>query len=99
MKKLIVYLSIILTFSFCNSYRNNFSARQTSVESVLKVEMNLSAFGVESDGFPSIKATLDFEKQYGICKVSYDDPKFKDTTYSFTHVELKTFLTFFKNRT
>lgn len=51
--------------------------------------MNLSAFGVESEGFPSIEATLDFEKQYSLCKVSYDNAKFKDTTYSLTEVELK----------
>ncbi|HEV3223007.1 MAG TPA: hypothetical protein VGZ90_09020 [Puia sp.] len=92
MKRIIVYLSIILVFSFCKFPRTNNSTSQKPVDSVIKIEMNLSVFGVESDRLPSIKATLDFEKKYSICKVSYYNPKFKDTIYSLTQIELKNIL-------
>ena len=59
---------------------------------VTKIEMNLSAMGVESDGFPYIQATIDFKRNSSICKVSYDNPKFKDSTYSLTVTEMKEIL-------
>ena len=52
--------------------------------------MNLSAFGVESDGFPYIQATIDFTNDTSICKVSYDNPKFKDSIYRLTQREIDT---------
>ena len=54
--------------------------------------MNLSAIGVESDGFPYIQANLNFKNYSSICKVSYDNPKFKDSSYSLNNVEMKKIL-------
>lgn len=42
-----------------------------SGNTVSKIEMYLSAFGVESDRYPNIEAMIDFEKGTSLCKVSY----------------------------
>lgn len=70
---------IILIFLFGNPQIGK--AQRLTDSSVNKIEMILSAFGVESDGFPNIQATIDLKKDTSICNVSYYDPKFKDTSY------------------
>jgi len=50
--------------------------------------MFLNAFGVESTGFPNIQASVDFKTNSSICKVSYYDPKFKESTYSLSRKEI-----------
>lgn len=57
---------------------------QNNSKTVNKIEMDLSAFGVESDGFPNIFAVIDFQNDTSYCNVSYYDPKFHDTTYRLT---------------
>jgi hypothetical protein len=51
---------------------------------VNKIVMDLSAFGVESDGFPNIYATIDLQNDTSYCQVSYYDPKFHNSTYRLT---------------
>ena len=50
-------------------------------EKILKLEMHLSAFGVESDDAPNIDATIDFATDSGKCHRSYYDPRYKSSTY------------------
>jgi len=50
-------------------------------KTITKVEMHLSAFGVESDDAPNIDAVIDFAKDSGKCHRSYYDPKYKPSTY------------------
>jgi hypothetical protein len=58
--------------------------KQANPDVVKMIELQLSAFGVESDGFPSIKAIIDLQSDTSYCMVSYYDPKFRDTTYRLT---------------
>jgi len=53
-------------------------------ETVNKIEMNLSAFGVESDRVPNIRAIVDLKSDTSYCDVSYYDPKFRAFTYRLT---------------
>lgn len=76
--------------------RNGFGATVTSSpltisepqDSIVKVEMNLSAFGVESDEFPSVYAEIDFAHDTSNCEKSFYNPAFKGSTYSLTKNEM-----------
>jgi hypothetical protein len=57
-------------------------------ETIVKIEMKLSAFGVESDDFPSIYVVIDFAKDTSVCVKSYYDPANKGSTYSLTKTEM-----------
>lgn len=59
-----------------------------SAQDIKKLDMQLSAFGVESDRVPNIDATIDFEKGTSVCKVSYYYPDYKPFEYSLTKEEL-----------
>ena len=65
-------------------------------ESIVKIEMNLSTFGVESDDFPSIDAVIDFSKYTSVCVKSYYNPVNKGSTYSLTKTEMKDVLDLLK---
>ena len=83
-------------------FRNGFGATVTTsfsdttksfkqsilVDSIVKIEMALSAFGVESDDFPSIIALIDFEHDTSNCVKSFYNPSFKGSTYSLTRSEM-----------
>ena len=43
----------------CNIGQTQTAAIDTSIDHIVKIEMNLSAFGVESDDFPSIDAVVE----------------------------------------
>ncbi|MDN3580469.1 hypothetical protein [Mucilaginibacter flavus] len=61
---------------------------KTSTNSVLKIEMNLSAFGVESDGFPSVKALINLKTDSSSCKKFYYSSEYKDSVYSLSNSEM-----------
>lgn len=50
--------------------------------------MNLSAFGVEADDFPSIDVTIDFSQDTSFCIKSFYNPAYKGSTYSLTQSEM-----------
>lgn len=64
---------------------------QTKAEpdSILKIEMELSAFGVEADDVPSIIAYLDFSKDSSHCVKSFYNPAYKGSVYSLSKAEMK----------
>lgn len=62
--------------------------RQKNFETVDKIEMKLSAIGVESGGFPNIDAVIDLGSDTSYCKVSYYDPGFRDTSYRLTKSDM-----------
>jgi hypothetical protein len=68
-----------------------------NTEAILKIEMNLSAFGVESDNFPSIDAVIDFSKNKSVCVKSYYNPDIKGSTYSLSETDMKDILTLLNN--
>lgn len=55
---------------------------------ILKVDMHLSAFGVESDDFPSIDASIDFTHNSSVCYKTYYDPAYKGSTYHLSNGEM-----------
>lgn len=59
-----------------------------SSEEIVKIEMNLSAFGVESDFVPSIDAVIDFSKDTSICVKTYYNPAFKGSSYALNESEM-----------
>lgn len=54
---------------------------------ILKLEMHLSAFGVESDDFPSINGFIDFEKDSSHCERSFYNPAYSGSVYVFSAAE------------
>lgn len=68
----------------------------TNEEKIVKIEMNLSAFGVESDSYPSIDAVIDFSKDTSVCVKSYYNPDYKGSTYSLNKKEMKLILVLLK---
>ncbi len=82
-----ILLLIILYFSSCG-FGQSKPARQVA-DTVTRIEMSLSAFGVESDNFPSIDVSIDFVNGSSKCAKSYYNPAFKPTTYSLTVEEMR----------
>ncbi|MBC7863411.1 MAG: hypothetical protein IAF38_10580 [Bacteroidia bacterium] len=89
-----VYFFIILAFTIgSSSYsQNNPNNNRSFTDTIIKIEMILSAFGVESDNFPSIHADVDFKTGLSICKKTFFNPAFKDSAYSLTKKEIATIL-------
>ncbi len=65
-------------------------------EKLVKIEMNLSAFGVESDDFPSINAVIDFSKDSIACVKTYYNPSYNDTIYYIHEKEISNILNLLK---
>lgn len=80
---LISLLIILLKTIVCCGPRSTVSS-----EEIVKIEMNLSAFGVESDFVPSIDAVIDFSKDTSICVKSYYNPAYKGSNYSLNKSEM-----------
>lgn len=57
--------------------------------SISKIDIHLSAFGVESDEFPSIEGYIDFAKELSQCTKSYYNPDFKGSNYQLSKGEMK----------
>ena len=89
------YLFVILVFAItgCSSSEitnRNYLTRSTSgnTNPVQRIEMHLSAFGVESDKFPFIDVFIDFDSDSSYCRKWYDNPKYKDSVYRLTKAEM-----------
>jgi hypothetical protein len=63
--------------------------KTTKADSIIKVEMRLSAFGVESDDYPSIDVTIDFMQDTSYCSKWFYNPSHKPSTYKLSIVEMK----------
>jgi len=81
-------LTILVTFGFCSLPQYK-AAKQITADTITRVEMNLSDFGVESDDFPSIAVLIDFITDSSVCKKSYSNPEFKPSTYKLSNTEIK----------
>jgi hypothetical protein len=82
-----VVFVLIVTNSFCNANSVNANKETISKDTILKIDMELSAFGVESDDFPSISASINFIEKTSSCKKSFYNPKHKASEYSLTSDE------------
>jgi hypothetical protein len=72
------------------------STGPVTVDSILKIEMELSAFGVEADDVPSITAYLDFSKDSSHCVKSFYNPAYKGSGYALSKTDMKTVLQLLK---
>ena len=84
-KQLFILLIVALFVSFCK----NTAGVHIYDTSILRIEMHLSAFGVESDYFPSIEAYIDFTKDSSSCIKSYYNPAIKGSRYKLSEEEIK----------
>jgi hypothetical protein len=82
----VIFISINILLS-CHSPDNKGVKKDTS--DILRLEMKLSAFGVESDEVPNIDAYIDFKKDSSHCNKSYYNPKYADTVYCLTKPEIQ----------
>ena len=89
MGKVIFFLILALGIAAsCLLVRKLQAHRAEASDAILSVEMNLSAIGVESDTYPSIAVTLDFERHTSRCERSYFDPAYPGSTYHLSSEEL-----------
>ncbi len=86
MLKQVLFSLIVVLFSHCNFQQGT---TKTITDSITRVEMNLSAFGVEADDFPSIVAHIDFVSGSSRCEKTYYNPAFKSSTYRLSGEEMK----------
>lgn len=63
-----------------------------TADHLVRIEMHLSAFGVESDNFPSIHAELDFSADTSLCVKSFYNPAYPGSTYRLTEAEMDAIL-------
>jgi hypothetical protein len=84
-----------LSFSFCSSPHDTMTRAKTA-DSISRIEMNLSAFGLESDDSPSIDCVIDFAGDSSRCSKSYYNPAYKPSTYRLTSAEMKKVLELFQ---
>jgi len=86
-KRIILMSSLLL--SFCIS-----SAQAISIS---KIEIHLSAFGVESDDFPSVEGYIDFTKRSSNCIRSYYNPDVKGSAFQLSQEEIRRVLELLQN--
>jgi hypothetical protein len=79
------YILLIFAFPFFSSSHSIYK----NVSNIDSVAFHLSAFGVESDNFPSIDAYINFDKYSSSCHKWFYNPKYKDSNYSLTKDEIE----------
>jgi hypothetical protein len=94
--QLYILTCIIVGLLSCSNGQTKTIADDNSSEHIVKIEMNLNEFGVESDDFPSINALIDFSKETSICVKRFYNPAHKGSTYSLTNSEMNSILALLK---
>lgn len=85
----IIFLCLALIISNFSFSQKQEGEKDSLSLTITKIEMHLSAFGVESDNFPSIDVSIDLIKDTNNCYKSYYNPKFKASTYRLSTDEIK----------
>jgi hypothetical protein len=88
MKRLLLLPIYILLFT-SYSYEQTALINKPAIDSITKIEMHLSAFGVESDDFPSIDVIIDLKADSSFCRKSFDNPKYKSSSYTLTKKDIQ----------
>ena len=73
----------------CSSCQQPSTELEEQYESITRIEMQLSAFGVESDDFPSIRAVVDLSQDTSFCVKSFYSSAFEGSTYSLSKNEMQ----------
>ena len=84
-------LFFVFAFSLIFCFQYKAFGEKVLTPKIVKIEMHLSAFGVESDSFPSISVYIDFVKDSNICEKSYYDPKIKSSVYKLSNGDVAKF--------
>ncbi len=58
-------------------------------DTIVKLEMHLSAMGVESEGFPNVDVVIDLKADTGNGSKWYFEPFFQPEKYSFSKADIK----------
>jgi len=88
----ISFMTILFAFAFYTAGSHSYSRNN-----VLRLEMHLSAFGVESDNAPFINAAIDFKNDSSRCDKSFYNPANKASVYSLSKEEMAKLLELLKN--
>lgn len=90
-------VSLLFTgLAACSNGQTKHVINKELTDSIIKIEMNLSAFGVESDDVPNIDVTIDFRNDTSRCVKSFYNPAYKGSTYSLTKAEMNSILDLLK---
>ena len=92
-KIFVVLITVLFQFNFCKAPSN----QKLTTITISKIEMNLSAFGVESDRFPDIHGYVNFINDSASFIKSYYNPGFKGSTYTLSHEEIEKIKVLFQN--
>jgi hypothetical protein len=77
-----------LALALSGSSYGSLASHSEKSRTILKVDMHLSAFGVESEDFPSIDANIDFTHHSSVCYKTYYDPAYRGSTYHLSNGEM-----------
>lgn len=91
MRSLFLIIFSVITLISCgygSTSSNKFGTKPEKSKTILKVDMRLNAFGVESDDFPSVTASIDFAHNSSECIKTYYNPSFKGSTYHLSSAEV-----------
>jgi hypothetical protein len=91
-----IFAGFLIGLLSCSGSQRNATRQGEQTDSIVKIEMSLSAFGVESDDFPSIEALIDFGNYKANCVKSFYNPAIKGSTYSLTKREMESILALLK---
>lgn len=86
----IILLILLSSFCYCSTPGTNNDKEHYNKPRLLKLDMFLSAFGVESGGFPTIDASIDFIADTSRCEVTYYEPWLTPKQYSFSKQQVDT---------
>ncbi len=84
MKRLFLLLIIVFAFIYFGNSQGKAVNNKPFATAFTKMEMHLSAYGVESDDFPSIDISIDFVNNSSSCRKWFYNPAYKDSVYSFS---------------
>jgi hypothetical protein len=85
-RQLLFFLIGSICLINCNSTKDTNGA---ITDSITRVEMRLSAFGVEADDIPSIAVLIDFVNDTSRCEKTYYNPAFKPSMYRLSNADIK----------
>lgn len=83
-----IIMFFLISCSSAEVTNRNYEPRSSTSGKVQRIEMHLSAYGVESENFPFIDVFIDFSADSSYCKKRYYNRKLKDSVYSLSKAEM-----------
>lgn len=96
MKKVLFSIPLLILFLCACTTAPEVAPDTVETDSIIKIEMHLSAMGVESDDFPNINVTVDFQKDSNRCHKWYFHPDKAASTYVLSKEEMQSILKLLK---